>query len=92
MENENVAPTIQMKPEEQGVDPFPSRRRFALLEWGVVSLAAALLIAVIVGATMAVRLQNQNRDLRTNLRVSNPRGSVLTELAASCRASRWKVR
>jgi len=57
--------------------PSPSRRGFTLLKWGVVSLAAALLAMVIVGATMVMRLQNQNRDLQS--RVSTLQTSLQQE-------------
>ena len=52
-------PTVQVPPPRSG-------RRFTL-NWAVLALAAALLVAVTVGATMVVRLRNQNRDLQSRL-------------------------
>ncbi|MGO9272158.1 MAG: anti-sigma factor domain-containing protein [Terriglobia bacterium] len=49
------------------LQPRPSARRSPFLEWRLVSLAAAFVILVIVGATMVVRLRNQNRDLESQV-------------------------
>ncbi|HMD98662.1 MAG TPA: anti-sigma factor [Terriglobia bacterium] len=46
---------------------LPFWRSFTLREWGVVSLAAALVVVVVVSATMVIRLRNQNRDLQNQV-------------------------
>jgi type II secretory pathway pseudopilin PulG len=74
-ENESVAPGIQTKTDG-----------FALLKWSAVALAAALLISVIVGATMVVRLRNENRDLQSRLSTLQTSLQQEREVANTARA------
>ena len=67
-----------------GAEQRPPKRPIPWLRWAPALLAAVLLLLVIVGATMIVRLRNENGDLRS--RIETLRASLEQQKAVADRA------